>query len=211
MTYNQCIHFLVSELVPNDLIDSIREQQKNNILHKTLTTCLNKFTNILLTKYLTLIIDNHSEECNIRILQDEFLDIILIEKNLIYNKFIHPEIKDNNNIHQKLYSEIRTKFKKLQYIKNDILKENTKLNNILTETKDLNIRLQNTVDEYYQEIIFLKKKSNELLKITKDLIKKMKIIMKIIMIMIIMIMIIMIIIIMIIIIMIMMIIMIIMI
>lgn len=134
MTHKECIDFIVSEFIPQKLWNSIRDAQKNKLLHDTLNDCIATFTVDIITNYLVMIIDNHAHEENITILQDLFLRIILLEKDKIYAKFLNP---DNNNM-----------------ISIDLFK--SKLKDILNDKKELIV-----VNEQYKKQIEILKQLNE--------------------------------------------------
>jgi hypothetical protein len=116
MTHKQCLDFFVTELVPTQYLNSMTEVQKNNVMFMILKNSLSKFTTSVLNKYISMIIDDHLDADNIPILQDEFLKIILIERDHTYNQFINTERKniekdDSHNI--KLLKEELSNKKKL--------------------------------------------------------------------------------------------------
>jgi len=134
MTHKECIDFIVSEFIPQKLWNSIRDAQKNKLLHDTLNDCIATFTVEIISNYLVMIIDNHAHEENITILQDLFLRIILLEKDKIYAKFLNP---DNTNM-----------------ISIDLFK--SKLKDILNDKKELMV-----VNEQYKKQIEILKQLNE--------------------------------------------------
>lgn len=159
MSHKECIDFMVSEFVPDNLWSSLRENQKNKLFHESLINCIKIFTEKIICNHLHIIIDNHGQGENITILQDLFLNIILLEKDTIFSKFINP--KNNNNI--ELFRE------KLQNLLNDkkkIASENKELSDkfkILTILNQKNIKiiteLQKSQKTFLKEFELLKKEN----------------------------------------------------
>ena len=112
MSHKECIDFMVSEFVPTNLWDSLRENQKNKLFHDSLINCIKEFTENIILNHLYIIIDNHDKDENIIILQDLFLTIILVEKDKIFSKFINPN-KDNLQLFKKKIQQIIVDKKKI--------------------------------------------------------------------------------------------------
>ena len=148
MTYKECIDFITSEFIPNDLFKNVKEHKKYNILYTVLLNCLEVFTEEILLNHIIKIIDNHSEENNCLLLQNIFLKIILLEKDKRYAKFINPEQK-NHTIPIELFNNIQKKLIKSSQINKQLLHENNELN----KTIENNILTQ---DKYVKEISKLK-------------------------------------------------------
>lgn len=134
MTYKECIDFVVSEFIPNHLFENIKEVQKYNILNNILINCLKIFTERILHTQISPIIDNHYEQANINILQNIYLEIILLEKDKMYAKFINPE-KRNNSIPSELYNTIQQQLKKLTENNMQLVKKNELLTKELEHIK----------------------------------------------------------------------------
>lgn len=133
MSHKQCLDFFVTELVPTQYLNPMTEVQKNNVLFMILKKSLSTFTTSVLNKYIGMIIDDHLDADNIPILQDEFLRIILMERDHTYNQFINTEkkkpiennelknikiLKDELSNKKKLILSIDQKNKQLQLVMN---------------------------------------------------------------------------------------------
>ena len=138
MTHKECIDFMVNEFIPDKLWNSLREHQKNKLFHETIINCISIFTEKIISKYLTVIIDNHDLTDNITILQNLFLDIILFEKDKIYSKFINPSKGKSINL-----DLFREKINTLVNEKNDLIKQNTKISELVKKYANMIIILQN--------------------------------------------------------------------
>lgn len=93
ITHKECVEFVVKEFIPEKLYDSLRENQKNKLFHDIMISTIKQFISKLLSNYIKLIVDNRnqSNSANSTILQNEFIDIICIEKDKIYAKFLNPK------------------------------------------------------------------------------------------------------------------------
>lgn len=168
MTHKECIEFMVHEFIPQKLWASLRESQKNKLFHETISKCISIFTEKITREYLHIIIDNHDQDGNITILQDVFLQIILLEKDNIYSKFLNPT---STNISIDVFK------KKI----NDILKDKAilhkKINrfeSIVEELKKLNLKNITTIQNQTNEISSLKNEIQNLSDIISKLQEKNK-------------------------------------
>ena len=164
MSHKECIDFMVSEFVPTNLWDSLRENQKNKLFHDSLINCIKEFTENIILNHLYIIIDNHDKDENIIILQDLFLTIILVEKDKIFSKFINPN-KDNLQLFKKKIQQIIVDKKKiiednlLLSKKNDILTSlNKKNSNIILELQKNNKMLTDKIVKLKESESILNKK-----------------------------------------------------
>lgn len=101
MSHKQCLDFFVEEFIPKHYVPSMTEVQKNNIMFMILKNTLTKFTNSVLEKYLSMIIDEHLETENIIVLQDEFLKLILKERDSSYTSFVSIEYISQDSLQTK--------------------------------------------------------------------------------------------------------------
>jgi hypothetical protein len=139
MSHKECIDFMVSEFVPNNLWSSLRENQKNKLFHESLISCIAEFTEKIILNHLYIIIDNHDKDENIIILQDLFLTIILLEKDKIFSKFIKPN-KSNIDL-------FKNKIQQIIDDKNKLSDENNTLNKKLSILEELNKKNSNIIIE----------------------------------------------------------------
>jgi hypothetical protein len=189
MSHKECIDFMVSEFVPNNLWGSLREHQKNKLFHESLINCIKIFTEKIITNHLLIIIDNHDHSENITILQDLFLTIILFEKDTIFSKFINPNSDKNMDIFKEKVQKLIMDKKKITennkllnekvYILDSLNKKNSSIilelqkNNkiIINELK----RLKNENDELKENEKKLNKQLYQYINIIKDYNAKSKV------------------------------------
>ena len=171
MSHKDCIDFMVNEFIPQKLWNSIRENQKNKLFHESINHSINIFTTEIISNHLVMIIDNHSHQENITILQDLFLKIILLEKDKIYSKFLNPE--SNNTISIELFKtkvmELINDKKDLSVLNNKLTKNIDMLNKLTEKNNSIIVELQsknksyiNTINELKNNINYLTKKNIEL-------------------------------------------------
>lgn len=88
ITFTQCMERVTREFIPEDYYDSVINSKKNSILRSMLNSVNKNFILKLVNNYLSMVIDQHNEPDNTRMLQDEFIDLLLIEKESMYKRFI---------------------------------------------------------------------------------------------------------------------------
>ncbi len=169
MTHKECIEFMVHEFIPEKLWSSLREKQKGKLFHEVMGTCITIFIENIIKEKIYIIIDNHKEPENVVILQDLFLNIILLEKDKIYSKFLNPN--STNTISIDVFK------KKI----NDILKDKAilhkkinKFESIIEELKKLNLKNITTIQNQTNEISSLKNEIQNLSDIISKLQEKNK-------------------------------------
>lgn len=120
MDHRECVEWLVSEFVPEKIWASLREKQKNKLFHEIIGGCVCLFIRKIISQHLVMIIDNHAQENNIMIMQNVFLDIICIEKEKVYAKFLSPKVSGSVPmvVYKTKISELDAKTKRLDELTN---------------------------------------------------------------------------------------------
>jgi hypothetical protein len=156
MTHKECIDFIVKEFVPERIFVSLRDIQKSKLFHDTISNVVKQFISKILSKYIKAIVDYRSAQETSIILQNEFLDIICIEKDKVYGKFLAP--KSNNNIPVEAYKEKLKKFIDIVSKKDAEIEKQNKLiismKNIHEKSSEIIKRLQskvNSMENYIKE------------------------------------------------------------
>jgi hypothetical protein len=108
MTHKECVDWVVSELVPAKLLKSFRENQKNKAFHDFIALCVRKFLATIVQQYLSTVFDFRDQQNNVVLLQNEFLEIICLEKERAFAKFINPNDTDlvPSSIYKQRLSEL---------------------------------------------------------------------------------------------------------
>lgn len=143
MTHKECVDFIVSEFVPSNAFNLLRDVQKNKLFHETLSSVVKQYIAKLISKYLRSIIDNRSPD-NVILMQNEFLEIICLEKDKVYSKFIHG--KQSETVSVDLYKH------KLANLKKEYESKIASLMNVIESQKKTNHALE-TVNQRSTEII----------------------------------------------------------
>jgi hypothetical protein len=115
LTFTQCTERVTIEFIPEDYYDSVLNSKKNSILRIVLNGVNKNFILKLVNNYLGMIIDHHNEPDNTRILQDEFIDLLLIEKESMYKRFVVGKtasggFSKKNEIMESMQKEIKRLF-----------------------------------------------------------------------------------------------------
>jgi hypothetical protein len=84
----QCINLYSALFVPKHYFNSMNDNQKNDILFMILRNSIQNFNNVLLSDYLSAIIDDRNNPSTIEELQNLFVQKITYEREQMYNKFI---------------------------------------------------------------------------------------------------------------------------
>lgn len=159
ITFSNCINRIIHEFIPEDYAESIKDTHKNSILRTVLSNVNKSFIHKIVRSYLGMIIDNHEEKENTRILQDEFVDLLLLERESMYNRFITGRTGGNKKsgvniaLVESMQEEIKTlcsekyelkktiaNCKKIIVLKDKMVSDNlekiTQLTNLVNELKN---------------------------------------------------------------------------
>jgi hypothetical protein len=139
ISFSSCISQIVKELIPTDYFDSVDNHQQSQILHISLNNVIKNFTNKIVTEHMSSIIDNHKEIDNVRVLQDDMIDLFLLERERMYQKFMlvqTGQVGDGAQLsmYKKLLKNMQTEIKKLIKEKYEL---KTKLNAINVDSAKL--------------------------------------------------------------------------
>ncbi len=149
ITHKECVDFLIKEFIPDKLWNSVRENQKNKLFHSILSSVIKQFISKIISNYIKLVVDKRDNAENSTILQNEFLDIICLEKDKTHAKFVNP--KDSQTISVEVHKNKVNSLIKMLEEKDAIintLKESCKKN--VNVIKALQTELKNKVKELKQ-------------------------------------------------------------
>jgi len=152
ISYSKCIDRLTSDFVPTDYFNSLTFTQKIGVLRLILNQSMKSFIRKIVDEHMSKIIDYHKDKDNVRLLQDDFIDCLILEREGFYQRFIATQTKTNKNetVNRLLAEKMQVEIKRLVKEKYDqkrqinILKrayitkkENeNKLNEIIIELKN---------------------------------------------------------------------------
>lgn len=91
ISYSGCVTLLSSLFVPHMYVNSLTTDQRVDIVSLVLGNTIRLFGQEVLQQHISCIIDDHSDHINIEILQDSILKILLNERNVSYERFIHSQ------------------------------------------------------------------------------------------------------------------------
>jgi predicted nuclease with TOPRIM domain len=142
ITFTNCIERITEEFIPKDFQESVTKQQKISILRKVILDANKEFIEKLVKKFLSSVIDNHNDVDNARILQDEFIDILILQRENIYHLFISAQTKTSHGggVSAIAFDKMRQEIKSL-------INERLTLNKIIIGLKKIIIKKDNEVKE----------------------------------------------------------------
>lgn len=91
ITISECIDKIVKEFTPIDYYNSMTVEQKRSIIRTLLSSAIFKIGQLLSSReepYLSMIIDKHKDKTNVYIIKDKIIDVFLLERFAILNKFL---------------------------------------------------------------------------------------------------------------------------
>lgn len=160
LTLSDCIDKIVHEFVPDDYYESLDKDQKRNILRIVLIDVLTQFTKMAVCEFLHIIIDNHDEIANVEILKEKIVDILLMEREAFYHKFLSTKmskkseyvdkeiaVKMKNEIQLLLTENANLKTAK-STIENECIARKNQLSQVITKYKMLVKKYKGLKDEY---------------------------------------------------------------
>lgn len=141
ITFSECIERITEEFIPADYYSSVSKTQKTSILKLVITQSNRVLIEKIVRRFLDLIIDNHDEPANIRILQDEYIDILILEREGVYHRFISTQAKTPNTSTAsiKMIESMQIEIKKLCNEKYELKQTVTNLKKIILK-KEFELR-----------------------------------------------------------------------
>lgn len=152
MSFSDCIERVTEEFIPKDYYESVSKQRKISILKLVICQSNKTFIEKLVKNYLSLVIDTHNDVDNIRILQDAFIDILMLERENIYHRFITTT---KSNPQAGLVEAMQTEIKNL-------CKEKFELKKITTTLKKIIINKENDLCDIRSQLEHYAEKSKRL-------------------------------------------------
>jgi hypothetical protein len=157
ISFVDCINRITDEFIPNDYLSVVTRQQKNMILKMIISQVNRTFVVRLIEKFLNMIIDNHNEQDNPRLLQDEFIDLLILQRENIYHKFIDKQAKKSNQmLSSKVVESMQSEIKKLYNEKYELKKTITSMKKIIIAKESILIEKDNIIADLEAEIVQLK-------------------------------------------------------
>jgi len=137
LSYNNCIDKVVKEFIPQDYWQISSFEDKSRVLGTVITNSTKKMIYKIVSNYLHDVIDNHDDRENTDLWQDEFVDILIMEREELYQSIIDAKINGGNDEH--VLTNAMKKEIKLLY------EEKTKLQSNIVELKKKNLDLKKII------------------------------------------------------------------
>lgn len=157
MTHKECIDFIVKEFIPQNIFESLRENQKAKIFHDAIANVVRQFISTIISKYIKMVIDYRSSPESSTILQNEFLDIICLEKDKVYGRFLSPQ--STNMIPAEVYKKKMNAVVEVINMKEEEIKNKDK---IIEALKQVNDKSASIIKSLQQKIAYLSKENNSI-------------------------------------------------
>jgi len=157
MTFRECTESITNEFIPKDYYESVISSQKTSILKLVISESNKKMIFKVASEYLSMIIDNHLDETNLRILQDEYIDILILARENVYHRFISSETntssgtKGNDILQAKMQREIKM-----------LLTEKYQLKKTITDLKKIILKKDSQLISEKESIAILKEHMNNI-------------------------------------------------
>jgi hypothetical protein len=148
--FGNFIERITKEFIPNDYYETVTNKQRYAILRLVLTQANKMYIDKIVRKYIYMIIDNHSDIDNIQLLKNDFNDLLFLEREGMYHRFVATKTKTNKrqpHINTALMESMQEELRKLYVEKFNLKKMITDLKKIIL-TKDAHTKeLQDKVEE----------------------------------------------------------------
>jgi hypothetical protein len=115
ISFAKCIDKLTHEFVPTDYYESLTSTQKMGVLRMVINQVIKDFIRKIVDEHMSKIIDFHTEAENVRILQDEFINILIIAREGMYQRFVAVQTHTNKDetVNRLLGEKMQGEIKKL--------------------------------------------------------------------------------------------------
>lgn len=160
ITLGECLDKIVQEFVPIDYYPSLDKDQKRNILRTVLINIVREFTKIVITEWLSAIIDNHEEMANIDALKEQIVGLFIIEREKMFHMFLDSQTgKQSEKVDKKYAEKMRVEIMKLtdektklvealKSSRQDLETRTEQLSKVLTKYRKLESSYKQIVAEY---------------------------------------------------------------
>lgn len=128
LTLSDCINKIVVEFIPSDYFSSLNKDQLRNILRVVLTDVIREFSKEVISNFLTGIIDNHKEPANITALKECMVDLLIMEREGFYNKFLSRSAgKKVETVDKAIATKMQQEIKRLHKERKSLTNSNNNL------------------------------------------------------------------------------------
>lgn len=150
ISYQACIDKIVKEFIPQDYWKIISFDDKSKILGTIITNSSRAMVYKIISSHLSDIIDNHGDAENANILQDEYIEILIMEREKLYHEFINA--KTNNGSDNSMFTAMEKEILELSKQKNELRHQNHDLKKELLNLQKKMLVLCRHIKAYSQKI-----------------------------------------------------------
>jgi hypothetical protein len=112
MTIEECIDFILTDFIPEDLYSKVSQQRKKTLLCEIIVNTLKNFTKHVMDTYVNYILNDRENNNYINKLQELFVKEFSLEKEKVYHRCLNPDQK-NKMIPNEIFIKMQDKFKNL--------------------------------------------------------------------------------------------------
>ena len=154
ISYSKCIDRITCEFVPTDYFNSLTFTQKIGVLRLILNQSMKSFIKKIVDEHMTKIIDYHKDVDNVRILQDDFIDCLILEREGFYQRFVASQTTTNKNetVNRLLAEKMQVEIKRLVKEKYDQKKQILLLKKAYIQKKESENKLNEIIGELKNKI-----------------------------------------------------------
>ena len=154
ISYSKCIDRITCEFVPTDYFNSLTFTQKIGVLRLILNQSMKSFIKKIVDEHMTKIIDYHKDVDNVRILQDEFIDCLILEREGFYQRFVASQTTTNKNetVNRLLAEKMQVEIKRLVKEKYEQKKQILLLKKAYMQKKESENKLNEIIGELKNKI-----------------------------------------------------------
>lgn len=147
ISFAKCIDKLTHEFVPTDYFESLTSTQKMGVLRMILNQTIKDFIRKIVTDHMSKIIDFHTETENVRILQDEFINILIGAREGMYQRFVAVQTRTNKDetVNRLLAEKMQVEIKKLVKEKYEYQKQIILYKKALMKRKEIELKQTTTI------------------------------------------------------------------
>ena len=170
LSFTHCIDKIVNEFIPQDYFKIMSFDDKSQFLRKIICDSNKKMILHIVKPPSTLlkdIIDNHADVENINILQDQYIDILVMLREQFYQQFV--EINTGTATDNQMLIAMEKEIKLLYNEKHNLDKEIFKLKQDIINHKKIVLKLKQQCIEKDNYISELDAQSNNLNSENKDM------------------------------------------
>lgn len=166
ISFSACIDKLTKEFIPTDYFNSLTSTQKMGVFRMVINQSVKNFIKKIVDEHMVKIIDHHQEKDNVRLLQDDFINCLILEREGMYQRFIATQTKTNKNetVNRLLAEKMQNEIKRLVKEKYEQQKQLAYLKKAYLSKKESENKLNELVNELKGQISALQSKQSHLTK-----------------------------------------------